>query len=72
MNKAWFKKWGWIHYPANVVGFILTLSVLLLIMWIFTLVDRNSHSASDTLLGTFPWALTSLLALSWIASKTSV
>jgi hypothetical protein len=39
------------------VGRALTLTAGLLIVWVFTVVDRHSHSASDTLIGTFPWGV---------------
>ena len=71
MKNAWFKKWGWIHQPTNVIGWILSLLVLVFIIWVFVLVDRDSHSASDTLIGVFPWAWISLVTLNWIASKIS-
>ncbi|MCL5114101.1 MAG: hypothetical protein M1372_03000 [Patescibacteria group bacterium] len=71
MNKVWFKKWGWIHRPTSTIGLVITFGVLLLIVWIFMVVDKNSHSASDTLIGTFPWAWIFLATLNWIASKTS-
>ncbi len=71
MRQRWFKKWGWIHRPANITGWVLTLVCFWLIAKVFIAVDRNSHSGSDTLIGVFPWAWIFLVTLNWIASKTS-
>ena len=67
----WFKKWGWIHRPTHIVGWFLTLFVAFLIVWVSVAVDRNSHSASDTLTGVFSWAWIFLATLNWVASKTT-
>jgi len=37
---------------------------------VFVAVDRNSHSASDTLYGIFPYVLPALIVLEWLASKS--
>jgi hypothetical protein len=71
MSKKWFKKWGWVHRPSSIIGVVLTLVTFLLIVWVFLAVDRNSHSASDTLIGVFPWPWIFLATLNWVASKTS-
>ena len=71
MKRLWFKKWGWIYRPTNVVGWMLCVIVLAMIVRVFIVVDMHSHSASDTLIGVFPWALIAIATLGWIASKTS-
>ena len=71
MPLAWFKPLGWIHRPASFAGWFLTFFTLLLIAWVFMVVDRRSHSSSDTLVGVFPWAWIFLVTLNWVASKTS-
>lgn len=71
MKNLWFKKWGWIYRPTNGIGWLLTGICFALIVWVFILVDSGSHSASDTLIGVFPWAWIGLATLGWIASKTS-
>ena len=38
---------------------------------VFAAVDRDSHSASDTLYGIFPYVVCTFLLLEWVASKTS-
>jgi hypothetical protein len=68
---VWFKRWGWIYRPVSAVGWAMTLAALLLIVWTFVVVDRHSHSASDTLIDTFPWAWIFVATLLWVASKTS-
>jgi hypothetical protein len=71
MEQHWFKKYGWIYRPTYIIGWILCLLVLTFIIWVFVVVDRNSHSVSDTLIGVFPWVWIALATLNWIASKTS-
>ena len=71
MKNLWFKKWGWIYGPTSVMGWLLSLICFALIVWTFILVDRNSHSASDTLIGIFPWVWIGLATLGWVASETS-
>lgn len=72
MKTRWFVHWGWIYRPVSVSGWILTIIVMALIAWVFVVVNRQSHSFSDTLIGVFPWAWIFLASLGWIASKTSV
>jgi hypothetical protein len=38
---------------------------------VFLVVDVNSHSASDTLYGIFPYVVPCLLLLDWVASRSS-
>jgi hypothetical protein len=71
MKLAWFKPWGWIYRPVRIEGWLCVFGCATLIAWVFMVVDRNSHSGSDTLIGTFPWAWIFLATLNWIASKTS-
>ena len=70
-TNIWFKKLGWVYRPVSVVGWILTFLLATLIVWVFIVTDRNSHSASDTLIGTFPWAVIFTAILGWVASHTS-
>ena len=55
MSRPWFRPWGWVHRPVSWQG----------------VVDRHSHSASDTLYGIFPYVVPCLMLLNWVASKTS-
>jgi hypothetical protein len=43
---------------------------LLLCINVFVVIDRHSHSASDTLYGVFPYFASSFLLLNWLASRT--
>ena len=72
MENHWFKKWGWVYRPDTIVGWVLTIVAFAMIAWVFVIVDRHSHSVSDTLIGTFPWVWIILATLNWIASKTSL
>lgn len=71
MKRSWFKEWGLIYYPVSWQGFTLTILVLAFCVQVFLAVDGNSHSASDTLYDVFPFVVSALLVLGWIASKTS-
>jgi hypothetical protein len=66
-----FKRWGWIYRPVSAVDWALTLAALLPHRVAFVVVDRHSHSASDALIGTFPWAWIFVATLLWVASRTS-
>ena len=52
----WFRPWGWIALPVSPAGWLVTLAAAAFVAWSFMAVDRNSHSVSDTLIGTLPWA----------------
>lgn len=68
---AWFRHWGWIYRPVNWQGWIASLLTLAFCVRVFAAVDRHSHSASDTLYGIFPYVISALVVLNWIASKTT-
>jgi len=70
MKTNWFSRFGWIYLPVSVPGYILCALAVIFCLTVFAAVDRNSHSASDTLYGIFPfWACTFLL-LDWIGRRT--
>ena len=71
MSKLWFKRWGWFYRPIHPLGFAVTLAALAFVAQVFVAVDRHSHSASDTLYNVYPFAVSTLLALLWIASRAS-
>ncbi|HET9920201.1 MAG TPA: hypothetical protein VFQ30_10205 [Ktedonobacteraceae bacterium] len=71
MKTRWFREWGWVYYPVSWHGVVLVLLVLAFCVQVFLAVDSRSHSVSDTLYGVFPYIVPSILALLWIASKTS-
>jgi len=67
----WFAPMGWIYRPTHVVGWIISAVTLTACIFAFVAVDRNSHSASDTLIGVFPYAVLFVIIWGWIASKSS-
>lgn len=71
MKKPWFVSWGWIHRPVSPVGWLLTGLAVAFCVQVFVAVDRQSHSASETLYGIFPYIVPCLLLLEWIAAKSS-
>src|SRR6266576_815508 len=51
MNKAWFKRFGWLYWPMSWQGAAVVLLALAFCIQVFVAIDRHSHSASDTLYG---------------------
>ena len=66
-----FKKAGWVYLPVSIFGIVITAMAFAFCVNVFIVVDRNSHSISDTLYGFFPFAVGALTVLFWIASNTS-
>jgi hypothetical protein len=52
-------------------GCLLCALTLIFYVQVFLAIDRHSHSASDTLYGIFPYFVSALGLLGWIASHTS-
>ncbi|MBS1515028.1 MAG: hypothetical protein JSS63_08345 [Bacteroidetes bacterium] len=71
MKQTWFKKAGFVFVPVSLIGAILYLTAISFCVIIFTAIDRNSHSASDTLYGIFPYFVSAFTILFWIAANTS-
>jgi hypothetical protein len=71
MRVAWFRQWGWIYRPVAWQGWAASLVSLVFCAHVFVAVDRHSHSASDTLYGIFPYVVSALTLLNWMASKTA-
>ena len=71
MKRNWFRKSGPIYLPNSPVGWLLTLATGFLAVRTFQMVDRWSHSASDTLLGAGP-IIALMVGLLWLlATKSS-
>jgi drug/metabolite transporter (DMT)-like permease len=70
MKTPWFRKTGIIFIPISIVGVVLYLFTLAFCVNVFMAIDRNSHSNSDTLYGIFPFFVSALAILFWIASNT--
>lgn len=71
MKSQWFKSWGWIYRPVSWQGWLVCLLAFAFCAQVFIAVDRQSHSASDTLYGIFPYVVPALMLVYWVASKTS-
>jgi hypothetical protein len=71
MSNNWFRPLGWFFLPVSVPGMLVTLLVLAFCVHIFLFVDGRSHSATDTLYGVFPFVVPALLALDWVARRTT-
>ncbi len=71
MKTIWFKKSGWVYIPTSVIGVLISLCVVFFCVTVFIAVDRHSHSVSDTLYGIFPYFVSAITILFWIASNTS-
>ena len=69
--RDWFRPWGWIYRPSHFVGVLFTLIPLAFVFQVFLVIDRRSHSATDTLYTIFPYAGASFLLWLWIAERTS-
>ena len=70
-KNVWFRSWGWIYRPVSWPGWIAVAAVAFFCGQVAMAIDRRSHSASDTLYGVFPYAVSALAILFWIASNTS-
>ncbi len=67
LERYWFRpvsvgKWFMVYYPTSWHGWAILLLFLELAGLIFSLIDSQSHSGSDTLLGFVPWGI-ALLAV---------
>jgi len=71
MKNSWFSKVGWIYRPRTWQGVLITLGFIIFCIHIFIIVDRNTHSASDTLYGIFPYVVPAFLVYLWIGSQES-
>jgi hypothetical protein len=61
---------GLLFRPASIAGWLISLTALAFCIQVVVVVDRYSHSVSDTLYGIFPFWAPALLALAWIADRT--
>jgi hypothetical protein len=66
-----FVAWGWVYRPVTWQATVLVLLAALFCIQVFGAVERHSHSVSDTLYGLFPYVVSCLVLLNWVASKTS-
>lgn len=71
MATRWFARWGWLHQPASIAGWLATASTVAFCVHVFLAIDRHSHSASDTLYGVFPYLACVFLLWDWLAGRSS-
>ena len=67
----WYRPWGWIYRPVSWQGVLLIVAALIFCATVVRAADRQSHSVSDFLYAIFPFVVPCLLALDWVASRTS-
>ena len=67
-----FKNKGWYYLPISPAGWILLLGAIATDVWFFMAIDRNSHSASDTLINFLPFFASVWVIFSYFASNTSI
>ena len=72
MKRAWFRSWGSLYRPVALPGWLVVAVAAAFCINVFVVVDRHSHSVSDTLYGVFPFIVPTLGIVGWIASRTSV
>lgn len=70
MDRKWFHKSGLLYLPVSIVGWALTLLTGFIAVRTFLMVDRYSHSASDTLIGAVP-IIAVLFLLLWLVAARS-
>ncbi|MBI5917250.1 MAG: hypothetical protein HY842_17915 [Bacteroidetes bacterium] len=66
-----FKKTGWFYLPCSIPGWVIFLVYVAVNVQFFTAIDRNSHSASDTLINFFPYFISLSAFYCWIAYHTA-
>jgi hypothetical protein len=71
MKTPWFKRLGWFYLPVSLPGVVITLAMLAFCAQVFLVIDRKSHSATDTLYSVFPFFACAFLLFDWIAGRTS-
>jgi hypothetical protein len=71
MQQPWFKRFGWFHIPISTAGALVSLTAMIFSINVFIVIDRHSHSVSDTLYGVFPFFACTFLLVEWVARNTS-
>lgn len=73
MKFPWFKRTGPLFLPVSFPGWVILLATLVFAVYSFIDIDKNSHSASDTLRPFFITLILIVLAytlIAWISSRT--
>jgi hypothetical protein len=71
MKRNWFTKLGPVYVPQNTTGWSLTILTLVIAIRTFLMVDKHSHSVSDTLIGAVP-IIAILFLLLWLVAAQSL
>jgi hypothetical protein len=71
MRMKWFRQWGWLYVPSSVPGAVICVTTIAFCVSVFLAIDRQSHSASDTLYHIFPFFTCAFLLWDWIGARTS-
>lgn len=70
-TNPWFRPWGWTFRPERWQGWVLCLGFMTFVVHIFMVVDRQSHSITDTLYGIFPYVVPAFLLAQWVAAANA-
>ena len=68
---VWFKKTGWLYWPANILGWILVIAGVIFLVSVYTTYHKHSHGAGDLIYKIFPHYIGTFLLYLWIGDKTS-
>jgi hypothetical protein len=71
MKNAWFKPFGWFYLPVSVPATIVTVAAFGFCVQVFLAIDRQSHSATDTLYRVFPFLVCTFLLWDWVARQST-
>jgi len=71
MKEVWFKKFGWIYFPINIMGVFVTIAAIVFLFPVYAAVIRNGHSVSDDLYQMFVYTTCAAFWWKWVAEKTS-
>ncbi|MDB5679373.1 hypothetical protein [Sphingomonas bacterium] len=66
-----FRKWGLIHRPVSVIGWVITIAAIAFMVQVFLAIDARSHSNTDTLYGIYPFWGVTFLGWEWLARRLS-
>lgn len=70
-KREWFKPWGYGYLPIAWQGVVACLLLLSFCVVVFLIIDADSHSASDTLIGVGFIVTPAFGVLYWVARATS-
>ena len=71
MRHIWFKQFGWVYLPINIMGIFITLVAVVFLIPIYRAITSNGHSVSDDLYEMFVYTTCTAYWWKWIAEKTS-